>query len=62
MNSLTAHAGGMVGGIALGALADATSLTTAIVAGAVILSAAAPLYVVVARTAKAQPPPIPGSQ
>jgi MFS family permease len=49
VNSLTAHLGGMVGGIALGALADATALTTAIVAGAIILSAAAPLYVLVAR-------------
>lgn len=49
VNSLTAHAGGMVGGIALGVLADATSLTTAIVSGAVILGAAAPLYLLVAR-------------
>ena len=52
VNSLTAHAGGMVGGIALGMLADATSLTTAIVVGAVILSAAAPFYVAVARRTK----------
>ena len=49
VNSLTAHAGGMIGGIALGALADATNLTTAIVAGAAILAAAAPLYLLVAR-------------
>jgi MFS family permease len=45
-NSLTAQTGGMLGGIALGALADATSLTTAIIVGAVVLAAAAPLYLV----------------
>jgi MFS-type transporter involved in bile tolerance (Atg22 family) len=39
----------MLGGIGLGMLADATSLTTAIVVGAIILSAAAPLYLIVAR-------------
>ena len=44
-NSLTAHTGGMLGGIALGALADATSLTVAIVVGALILTAPAPLYI-----------------
>lgn len=43
-NSMTAQTGAMLGGIALGALADATTLTTAILAGAVILAAAAPLY------------------
>ena len=41
-----------MGGIALGMLADATSLTTAIVAGAIILNAAAPFYVAVARRTK----------
>jgi predicted MFS family arabinose efflux permease len=49
VNSLTAQAGSMLGGIGLGMLADATSLTTAIVVGAIILSAAAPLYLIVAR-------------
>lgn len=48
-NSLTASAGGMLGGIALGALADTAGLTTAIVVGAVILAAAAPLYLVAGR-------------
>lgn len=43
-NSMTAQTGAMAGGIALGALADATTLTTAILAGALILAAAAPLY------------------
>lgn len=49
VNSLTAQTGAMLGGIALGLLADATSLTVAIVAGAVILSAAAPLYLIAGR-------------
>ena len=43
-NSLTAQSGGAVGGIALGALADATSLTTAMLVGAAVLASAAPLY------------------
>jgi MFS family permease len=49
VNSLTAQAGAMLGGIGLGILADTTSLTTAIVVGAITLSAAAPLYLIVAR-------------
>ena len=49
VNSLTGQAGGMLGGIGLGMLADTTSLTTAIVVGAIILSAAAPFYLIVAR-------------
>ena len=49
-NSLTAQTGGMLGGIALGALADATSLTMAIIVGAVVLAAAAPLYLVAGRS------------
>lgn len=48
-NSMTAMSGAAVGGIALGALADATSVATAMVAGAVVLAAAAPLYLL-ART------------
>ena len=54
VNSLTAQTGAMLGGIALGLLADATSLTVAIVVGAVILSAAAPLYLVAGRGLKQQ--------
>jgi predicted MFS family arabinose efflux permease len=49
VNSLTGQTGAMLGGIALGMLADATSLTVAIVAGAIILSAAAPLYLIAGR-------------
>ena len=43
-NSLTAQAGGALGGIALGALAGASTLPVAIVVGAAILAAPAPLY------------------
>jgi len=54
VNSLTGQTGAMLGGIALGLLADATSLTIAIVAGAVVLSAAAPLYLIAGRGLKQQ--------
>jgi hypothetical protein len=54
VNSLTAQTGAMLGGIALGMLADATGLTVAIVAGAIILSAAAPLYLIAGRGLKQQ--------
>jgi MFS family permease len=66
-NSLTAQTGGMLGGIALGALADATSLTAAIIVGAVVLAAAAPLYLVAGRTQRQrvrpdkEPTPIPAT-
>jgi hypothetical protein len=52
-NSLTSHVGFAIGGIALGALADAASITTAIVAGGAVLAAAGPLYLVRARVAPA---------
>jgi len=54
VNSLTGQTGAMLGGIALGLLADATSLTVAIVVGAVILAAAAPLYLIAGRDLKQQ--------
>jgi predicted MFS family arabinose efflux permease len=55
-NSLTAQTGGALGGIALGALADGTSLTTATLAGAAVLAVAAPLYLIAGRaTRTAQP-------
>ena len=44
VNSLTSSFGGLVGGIALGALADATTLTTATLTGAAVIAAAGPLY------------------
>lgn len=55
-NSMAAQSGGAVGGIALGALADATGLTTATLTGAAILAAAAPLYLI-ARTPAADAAP-----
>lgn len=45
-NSLTSQLGGAAGGIALGALADVTSITMAMLVGAAVLAAAAPLYLV----------------
>lgn len=48
-NSLTAQTGGALGGIALGVLADAASLTTATLAGAAVLALAAPLYLIAGR-------------
>lgn len=45
-NSLTSQLGGAASGVALGALADATSITTAMLVAAVVLAAAAPLYLV----------------
>ena len=48
-NSLTAQTGGAIGGIALGALADTTTLTTATLAGAAVLAVAAPLYLLAGR-------------
>jgi predicted MFS family arabinose efflux permease len=48
-NSLTAQTGGALGGIALGALADAAGLTTATLVGAAVLASAAPLYLIAGR-------------
>lgn len=48
-NSLSGGVGVTTGGIALGAFADATSLTLAILTGAGLLGAAAPLYLMSAR-------------
>jgi hypothetical protein len=45
-NSLTSQLGGAAGGIALGALADATTIPTGMFAAAGLLAAAAPLYLV----------------
>lgn len=45
-NSLTCQLGGAVSGIALGVLADATSITTAMLVAAAVMAAAAPLYLV----------------
>ena len=45
-NSLTSQVGGAVSGILLGALADATSISTAMYVAGVVLAAAGPLYLV----------------
>jgi sugar phosphate permease len=45
-NSLTSQLGGALSGIVLGALADATSISTAMLVAAAVLAAAAPLYLV----------------
>ena len=45
-NSLTSQVGGAVSGVVLGTLADATSLSTAMVVAAVALASAGPLYLV----------------
>jgi MFS family permease len=44
MNSMVGQPAGALGGIVLAALADATSVSTAMVAGGIILAVAAPLY------------------
>jgi predicted MFS family arabinose efflux permease len=43
-NSLTSQLGGALSGIVLGTLADATSISTAMVVAAIVLAAAGPLY------------------
>ena len=45
-NSLTSQVGGALSGILLGALADATSITTAMLVAGVVLASAGPLYLV----------------
>ena len=45
-NSLASQFGGAVSGIALGVLADRTSISTAMIVAAMVLAAAAPLYLV----------------
>lgn len=49
LNSMVAQPAGALGLLALTALADATSVSTAMLAGAAVLAAAAPLYLVARR-------------
>lgn len=60
-NGMTAQAGGALGALALGALADATTLNAAILVGAGALAAAAPLYLLAGRAGagRAQEPAAP---
>jgi hypothetical protein len=51
LNSLMAHPAAAVGGVALTALADATSVPVAMLVGAAVLAAAAPLYLPARRGA-----------
>ncbi|MBX6354772.1 MAG: MFS transporter [Micromonosporaceae bacterium] len=52
MNSMIAQPAGALGGVALGALADATTVPVAMLVGAVVLAAAAPLYLPARATAR----------
>jgi predicted MFS family arabinose efflux permease len=58
-NSMTAQSGSAVGGIVLGAVADATTLSTAMLAGAAALAVAAPLYLLAGRAGAARRSPGP---
>jgi MFS family permease len=60
-NSLASQLGGAISGIALGALADATSISTAMIVAGVVLALGAPLYLIgpeasrTGRTSGAEP-------
>jgi predicted MFS family arabinose efflux permease len=56
-NSLTSQVGGAVSGILLGALADATSISTAMYVAGGVLAAAAPLYLVGRSAGTVDPAP-----
>lgn len=49
-NSLTGNLGAAAGGLGLGIIADTTTLSTAMLTGAAVLAAAAPLYVRITST------------
>ncbi|MCT2586972.1 MFS transporter [Actinophytocola gossypii] len=55
MNSMVAQPAGSIGAIVLTALATGTSVSTAIVVGAVVLALAAPLYLPAARAERRRP-------
>lgn len=56
VNSMVAMPAGAVGGIALGALADGTSIPVATTVGAVVLAVAAPLYLVARGASRTRTP------
>ena len=58
VSSMASQSAGALGGIALGWLADAAGLTTAMVAGAVLLALAAPLYLPAHRAERRRRAPI----
>jgi MFS transporter, DHA1 family, tetracycline resistance protein len=53
-NSLTGNLGAAIGAIGLGVIADATTLSTAILTGAAVLATAAPLYLCITSTSGQQ--------
>ena len=55
LNSMMAQPAGALGLLTLTALADATSVSTAMLAGAAVLAAAAPLYLVARRPSRLRP-------
>ncbi|MFI6226871.1 MFS transporter [Micromonospora echinospora] len=55
LNSMVAMPAGALGGVVLTALADATSVSTAMLVGAVVLAVAAPLYLPAWRAARRTP-------
>jgi MFS family permease len=55
-NSLTSQVGGAISGIALGALADATSISTAMIVAGLVLAVGAPLYLIGQGTATPSAP------
>lgn len=54
MNSMVAHPAGALGAIVLAALADGTSLSTAMVVGGIVCALAAPLYIPAWRAERAR--------
>jgi hypothetical protein len=56
MNSMVGQPAGALGGIVLAALADATSVSTAMVIGGIILAVAAPLYLPAMRQERSARP------
>ena len=54
MNSMIAQPAGALGAILLSALADGTSISTAMVAGGIICALAAPLYIPAWRAERAR--------
>jgi MFS family permease len=54
MNSMVAQPAGALGAILLAALADGTSLSTAMIVGGIICAAAAPLYIPACRAERAR--------
>ena len=55
MNSMVAQPAGALGAVTLGALADATTVPAAMLVGAVVLAAAAPLYLPARATSQPVP-------